>query len=83
MAGGIFVCKMYTELEMLFLNFHLVISLAGISQWSSESRQKHVHPDYEFGASVKVNMKVKTVLMKSDFCSVTGMSGGAPKTYYF
>ena len=53
---------MYVDLEMLFLNFHLVISFAGNSQWSGGSRQKYLHPNYEFGASVKNPIKVKNGL---------------------
>ena len=62
MTGGIFVCKIYIDLEIPLLNFYLVISLASNSQWSAGSGQKHLHSDYEFGSLVKGNIKVKKCL---------------------
>lgn len=50
---------MYIDLEMPFLNFRLVISLVRNSQWSDGSGQKHLHPNYEFGDSVKNHRKVQ------------------------
>lgn len=51
MTGGIFVWKMYIDLELLFLGFYLGTSLAGDNEWSDGSGQKYLHSDYEFGFS--------------------------------
>lgn len=64
MTGGILVCKTCMDLEIPFLNFYLVISLARNSQKSGESVQKHLHPGYEFCSLVKNKVKVKNCLNK-------------------
>lgn len=73
---------MYIDLEIPFLNFRLVISLAGNSQWSGRLGQKHLHPNYEFGDSVKNHIKGHVVSIESGFWPLPQMSDGTPKTYY-